>query len=86
MSEAEIREMLVSARGVYESGNYGGAVTALERVARADPQNAEALGYLGASYHQLGRKADAIRVYEQYLKLVPGDYRTRGFVEEMRKK
>jgi hypothetical protein len=86
LSESEIREMLVSARGAYDSGNFAGAIATLERVARADPQNAEALGYLGASYHQLGQDAEAVRVYEEYLKLVPGDYRTRQFVEELRGK
>lgn len=86
LEEVEAREMLVSARGLYDSGNYQGAITNLERVAKADPQNAEALGYLGASYHQLGRNADAIRVYEQYLLLVPGDYRTREFVGELKGK
>jgi len=86
LEEREVREMLVSARGSYDGGNYQDAIATLERVTRADPQNAEALGYLGAAYHQVGRNSDAVVVYERYLKLVPGDYRTRDFVEELRGK
>jgi len=86
LGEAEIREMLASARGIYEAGNYAEAIKSLERVAKADTQNAEALGYLGASYHQVGMTAEAIAAYEQYMKLVPGDYRTAEFLEELKRK
>jgi len=86
LQEGEVKEFMMSARGAYESGNYPGAIERFERVVATDPQNAEALGYLGASYHQMGRNSDAITVYEKYLKLVPGDYRTRQFVEEIKGK
>ena len=85
LQEGEVKEFMMSARGAYESGDYPGAIEKFERVVATDPQNAEALGYLGASYHQLGRNGEAIIAYEKCLKLVPGDYRTAEFLEELKK-
>jgi len=80
-----ITELLNQGRGSYEAGKYDEAIPLLERVIAADPENAEAFGYLGAAYYQRRRLDDAIRAYEAYLRLVPSDQRTRSFLEVMRK-
>ncbi len=84
-SPEEAADVLRLGRETYEAGKYREATGYLERVIKAEPENAEALGYLGACYYQEGKVGDAIKVYERYLALVPGDFRTREFVEEMKK-
>jgi len=86
LDERELREMLDRGRQSYEAGNFGEAVLQLEKVLAAWPNNAEALGYLGAALYQAGSLDASIAAYEKYLKLVPGDFRTRDFMEELKKK
>jgi tetratricopeptide (TPR) repeat protein len=85
MSADAIAELLSKGRGSYEAGKYEEAIPALERVVAADPESAEAYGYLGAAYYQRRRLDDAIRAYEAYVRLVPADTRTQAFLEGIRK-
>lgn len=86
VGESEVKMMLDRGRQAFEAGKYSEAVGPLEAVLKAEPGNAGALGYLGASYAQLNRTADAIAAYERYMELVPGDYRTREYLEELKRK
>ncbi|MEK7474971.1 MAG: tetratricopeptide repeat protein [Candidatus Coatesbacteria bacterium] len=85
MSAEAIASLLSRGRGSYDAGKYEEAIPLLEQVIAADPESAEAFGYLGAAYYQRKRLDDAIRAYEVYVKLVPSDTRTQAFLGEIRK-
>jgi cytochrome c-type biogenesis protein CcmH/NrfG len=76
---------LVEARKLYERGKYAAAIPLLASVVAAEPDNVEALGYLGAAYYQVKKLDDAIAIYEVYSRLLPSDMRTVEFIEEMKK-
>ncbi len=85
LSADRIAEILGKGKDAYEGGKFRDAIPLLEQVAAADPESAEALVYLGASYYQEKRLDDAIRVYEAYLALAPDDFRSKSFLEELRR-
>jgi hypothetical protein len=82
---ADPEKALTDARKQYEEGAFQDAVAGLESVIAAEPDNAEALGYLGAAYYQLKRKEESIGAYERYVRLVPSDLRTQEFLEELKR-
>jgi cytochrome c-type biogenesis protein CcmH/NrfG len=76
---------LADGRKRYEDGAWPEAVADLESVVAAEPDNAEALGYLGAVYYQQKRIPESIAAYERYVSLVPSDLRTQEFLGEMKR-
>lgn len=76
---------LNEARKLYERAKYAAAIPMLASVVAAEPDNVEALGYLGAAYYQVRKLDEAIATYEVYSKLLPSDTRTVEFIEEMKK-
>ena len=77
-------EVLNKGRAAYDGAKYEEAAGLLERVVLAEPENAEALGYLGASYYQLKKLDQAIDIYERYVRLVPSDTGSRDFLREIK--
>jgi len=77
-------KVLENAMKDYERGDYRAAGEGLEKVLSAEPRNAEALGYLGAAYYQMGRLEDSLAMYERYLEIVPADAATREFADGLR--
>lgn len=77
-------QVLEKARQDYERGAYRDAAEGLEKVLSVEAQNAEALGYLGAAYYQMGRLEDSAAAYERYLVIVPADAQTREFVDGLK--
>lgn len=59
-----------------ESGNYGGAATQYETLAKIDPYTADNHHRLAVSYHFLNRLADAAAAYLRAVKLNPRDWRS----------
>ena len=51
---------IVDALAPYQRGDYAGAIVALERVVRDQPEAADAFFYLGASYLMADRPAEAL--------------------------
>jgi len=80
----DLTEVLNKARTAYDGAKFEEATGLLEQVVLAEPENAEALGYLGASYYQLKKFDQAIDMYERYIKLVPSDTGSRDFLREMK--
>lgn len=85
LSPDRIAEILKQGKAAYEGGKYKDAIPLLAQVAAADPESAESLVYLAASYYQEKRLDDAIAAYEAYLKLAPDDLRSKSFLEELRR-
>jgi Flp pilus assembly protein TadD len=85
LSADAIAALLGKGKASYEAGKFDEAIPVLEKVVVADPESAEAFGYLGAAYYQRRRLDDAIRAYEAYVRLVPSDQRTQSFIETIRK-
>ncbi len=85
LTPEELDEQLERGRKAYEAGKYEKTVQLLEIAIQTDPENPEALGYLGAANYQLGRYDRAVEMYERYLKIVPGDLRTEDFLREIKK-
>ncbi len=59
------------------------AVAQFEAAAQARPDYAPAYGNLGVAYLQLGRRADARRMFERLLALDPGDQRARAYLAQL---
>ena len=55
----------------YKNGNYDTAVTALEKAVSITPNYANAKYFLGLSYFEFGRRADAIQQFKDIEKLNP---------------
>jgi hypothetical protein len=74
--------------GGYERGrkNLGGAANAFSKATRHDPQNADAWVQLGDVSTALGTHAQAVRSYEQALRLRPDDEGLRKKLEAARGK
>ncbi len=85
MSADRIAEILGKGKDAYEGGKFKEAIPLLEQAAAADPESAESLVYLGASYYQEKRLDDAIRTYESYLVLAPDDFMSKSVLEELRR-
>jgi type IV pilus assembly protein PilF len=49
----------------FKLGDYAAAQAAMERVLKIDPQNGEAINYLGNIYEQQGRLDDAIAAFQK---------------------
>ncbi|MBM4282682.1 MAG: tetratricopeptide repeat protein, partial [Deltaproteobacteria bacterium] len=56
----------------YELDNLTAAMLHLERARVLDPQDPQVYVLLGAVYQSAGRRGDAIKAYEKFLKLAPG--------------
>lgn len=81
---ADPEAALNEGRKLYEGAKYREAIGLLAGVLAAEPDNAEAYGYLGAAHFQLGETGPAIAAYERYVELMPRDLRTREFLEELK--
>jgi len=62
---------LAQAEKLVDSGDYTGAIPLLEKVLAADPENADALNYLGFSQRKLGDQDAALKNYEAALAIDP---------------
>ncbi len=60
----------------FESGYYQKAIRAFKAVLKVDPENIEALSYIGRSYEALDRLSDAISAYQVILKIDPNRLNT----------
>lgn len=67
---ANVRAQLILGRYGIISGQFDKAVQRLETVVSLDPQNTEALFFLGEAYNGLGNKAKAIENFEKCKRLV----------------
>jgi len=85
VAAADPVKTLADGKKRYEDGAWAEATAALESVLAAEPDNTEALGYLGAVYYQQKRIPESIAAYERYVSLVPSDTRTQEFLDELRK-
>jgi hypothetical protein len=56
-----------------EKGDYAKAITNLERVVEAAPDNRSALEWLGHAYMRHGSYDDALAVFEKLVTIAPGD-------------
>jgi regulator of sirC expression with transglutaminase-like and TPR domain len=68
--------MLTNLKGIYlRAGDYGRAISALDRILQVDPGEHSALRDRGSALLQMGEPARALRDLEAYLELVPeGDH------------
>jgi Flp pilus assembly protein TadD len=64
-------------------GRVEAAIEQFEAAIRARPDYAPAYGNLGVAYAQLGRTADARRMFERLLELSPGDQRARAYLAQL---
>ncbi len=76
---------LAKGKSAYEAGKFAEAIPPLEKAVAGDPESAEALVYLAASYYQLKRLDDAIHAYEKYVELAPNDLASKDFLGEIRR-
>ena len=60
----------------------GRALAVLQRLEKAEPNNALALFYLGTASFAAGDKTDAARRWKALLALVPKDAPIRGMLEQ----
>ncbi len=67
---ANVRAQLILGRYGIISGQFDKAVQRLETVVSLDPQNTEALFFLGEAYNGLGNKAKAIENFEKCKRMV----------------
>src|SRR5262249_9809680 len=54
-----------------QAGDYGRALTRLERVVKADPRNADAWNYLGFSHRKLKHFDQSLAAYQKALAINP---------------
>ncbi len=66
----------------YKTGNYSGALQELISITKKDPSNPVVYYYLGMAYTQVGNKDQAIKAYENVIRLNSDDtltkYATKG--------
>lgn len=71
-----------SAVDKYKKGNYSGSLQELISLTKIDPSNPVVYYYLAMAYSRVGNKEQAVRAYEEVLKLNPEEtlmqYATKG--------
>ena len=71
------------AKALVEAENYQQAVTALERVVKSEPRNADAFNYLGYSYRKLGDTDAALKYYNAALAIDPDHLGAHEYLGEL---
>ena len=73
---------LNSAVNKYKKGNYSGCLQEMISLTKTDPSNPIVYYYMGMSYSKVGKKDQAVKAYEQVIKLNPDktlkQYATKG--------
>ncbi len=73
---------LNSAVKKYKEGNYSGCLQEMISLVQIDPSNPIVYYYMGMSYTKVGKKDQAVKAYEQVIKLQPDkvlvQYATKG--------
>ncbi len=73
---------LESAVNKYKNGNYSGCLQEMISLTKIDPYNPVVYYYMGMAYTQVGKKDQAVKAYEQVIKLQPDktliQYATKG--------
>lgn len=62
---------LNSAVNKYKKGNYSGCLQEMISLTKIDPSNPVVYYYMGMSYSKVGKKDQAVKAYEQVIKLNP---------------
>ena len=73
---------LNSAVNKYKKGNYSGCLQEMISLTKIDPSNPVVYYYMGMCYSRVGKKDQAVKAYEQVIKLQPDktlvQYATKG--------
>lgn len=83
-TSAEIQQYLSAGIDFYNQGDYQNAVSYLQYVTSADPQNQSAWQYLGSAYYAMGDYQNAINAYETYVNL-SGDQEFRSWLDDLKR-
>lgn len=67
LTEEDVQKLFEDGRDKFNSGNYEEAEKQLKQVLAIDPDNQDALYFMGRVYHQRGKKKKAQKYYEQVL-------------------
>src|SRR5688500_14151700 len=71
--EREAQRQVVDAINVYKGGDMAGARTALEGIVEKNPNNSDALAWLGFIYMRMNEPAKAVPLLERAIPLRPND-------------
>ncbi|MGH7740897.1 MAG: protein kinase domain-containing protein [Candidatus Eiseniibacteriota bacterium] len=82
LESGQFEAQLVRAMVFRLRGEHVPLLEVLDRVLKMDPNNAEALDFLGWSYLALGRAADAERAYSRLVAIAPDQYRAYSFLAQ----
>lgn len=83
-TSAEIQQYLSAGIDFYNQGDYQNAVSYLQYVTSADPQNQSAWQYLGSAYYAMGDYQNAVNAYETYVNL-SGDQEFRSWLDDLKR-
>jgi GlpG protein len=84
LSPPTTRELFDRGTSEIKAKHYDNAVRILERAAKQEPDNASVQSRLGVAYEYAGRRADAIRTFEEALRLNPSDKEVAAVLQRLR--
>ncbi|MBK8175614.1 MAG: tetratricopeptide repeat protein [Rhodospirillales bacterium] len=70
-------------KAAIDAGDYTKAITLMSKVAAAEPQNADAMNYLGYSYRQLGDYPASLAWYQKALAVNPDHRGANEYLGEL---